>query len=265
LLLYNISFTWATNYRLSAFWNEVYETAFCFPALGRLWLILRNPFAKASTATRKGVKEETKHYNLHLTLPLIVLIGLTLVGLFLHYGGYWLGWWPHLQYEYQGKQFLVFWSIYNLVVMSVAVLAGIDQPVRRLVDRFPLRTTCKLTIGNRLYWGYTNDLSETGANVALTTSYLDSEINPDEPASLEFVERGFAVNIEVLRWGLKDHYANASLRFTDVNLEQNRKLVTWLYGNMTTWKQPKKPGVLDSLLALIAAVLRLKPVLSKYS
>ena len=53
--------------------------------------------------------------------------------------------------------------------MGVAVLAAVDQPERRLVDRFPLRTVCKITCDNRQYWGHTNDVSETGANVTLIT------------------------------------------------------------------------------------------------
>ncbi|ASC71003.1 Beta-monoglucosyldiacylglycerol synthase [Halomicronema hongdechloris C2206] len=264
LLLYNVSFTWANNYRLSAFWNEVYETAFCFPALSRLGLILRNPFAKASTATRKGVKAETKNYNLHLTWQLIVLILLTVVGLVFHYGGYLTGRWPYLQYEYAGKEILVFWSIYNLVVMTVAVLAAIDQPVRRVVDRFPVRTLCRLTVGHQIYVGYTHDLSEAGARLTLKAPMLQSEVSPEQPAYLEFLEEDFTVKTKVLRWGVQDDQIQVSLQFIRMTQKQNQRLVSWLYSGMTWWKQPKKPGVLDSLLAMVAAVLRLKPVLRRY-
>lgn len=265
LLLYNVSFTWATDYRLSAFWNEVYETAFCFPALGRLWLVLRNPFAKASTATRKGVKEESKNYNLHLTWPLIVMIALSLVGLFLHYGGYWLGMWPHLQYEYEGKGFLVFWVVYNMVIMGAAVLAGIDQPVRRVVDRFPVRTTCKLTIAGQTYWGYTHDLSESGASIVLTTNYASHPIHQKSQVLIEFVEENFSLQAEILRLSMKDDSMTIMLQFVNLTLEQNRRLVIWLYGDMTWWKQRKQPGVLDSFLAMLATVLKLKPLMNKYS
>lgn len=262
-LMYIVNFTWSTDYRLSAFWNEVYDTTFCFPALQRLWLVLRNPFAKASTATRKGVKAETKNYNLHLTWPLILLLALTAFGLFLHYGGYGLGIWPLYQYEYEGKAFLIFWVIYNMVVMIASVLSGIDQPVRRVMDRFPLCTACKLTVGNRVYWGYTNDLCESGANITLTTNKF--LVDKNQPVEVEFLEDGFSVKAEVIRTALNDKYSNVSLYFPSVTLEQSRHLVTMLYCHPDWWKHRKKQGGLDYLLAMLSAVLKFKPVLNKYS
>lgn len=264
LILYNVSFTWATDYRLSAFWNEVYETAFCFPALGRLWLVLRNPFAKASTATRKGVKAETKNYNLHLTWPLVAMIGLTLVGLFLHYGGYGLGWWAHLQYEYEGKAFLVFWSCYNLVVMAAAVLAGIDQPVRRMVDRFPIESVCKITVNGQTYWGQTVEMSETGTSVMLMSPSVKATVGRSHSVQVEFVEREISVNTEVVRCQVKDNRILLSLQFVDLTLAQNQQLVVWLYGEMAEWKERKQPGILDSFIAMITTVLKLRPIMSRY-
>lgn len=260
-LLYSVSFTWATDYRLSAFWNEVYDTTFCFPALQRLWLIIRNPFAKATTATRKGVKAETKNYNLHLTWPLLVLLGLSMVGICLHYGGYWLGFWPQAQYEYEGKNALLFWVIYNSFVMSAAILSGIDQPVRRVSDRFPLCTACKLTVGNRVFWGYSNNLSEGGANITLTTNHF---LAKTQPVILEFLEHDFSIEAEIVRTSIKDSYVNLSVKFSNVTLEQNRNLVTLLYCNLDSWKHRRQPGVLDSALAMLSSILNIKPIMTKY-
>jgi cellulose synthase (UDP-forming) len=263
-LLYTISFTWGTDYRLSAFWNEVHDTVFCFPALQRIWLVLRNPFAKASTATRKGVKVTHKNYNFHLTRPLVILCGLSILGLGLHYGGYWLGLWSHLQYEYEGKGILVFWVFYNLIIMLVAILSSIDQPVRRVVDRFPICTACKLTIGNHSYWGYTNDLSEKSANITLTTDKV-LFIAGKHSATLEFLEHDFSIEVEVLRRQDKDQYTQVVLIFPEVTSEQSRSLITLLYSDMQWWKQRKKNGNLDMFLAVLGAVFQLKPILNQHS
>jgi cellulose synthase (UDP-forming) len=263
-LMYAAGFTWGTDYRLSGFWNEVYETIFCFPALQRIWLVLRNPFAKASTATRKGVKATRKNYNFHLTRPLVILVGLTIFGLCLHYGGYWLGIWPHEQYEYQGKGVLIFWVFYNLVIMLASILSGIDQPVRRVTDRFPLRTACKLTVGTHVYWGHTTDLSEQGANVTLTTDKF-MFVTGNHPVTLEFLEHGFSVEAEVVRTSVKDQANVIALTFPDVNLEQNRSLISMLYCDMTWWKQRKKHSNLDMVLALLSSVLNPRPLLSRHS
>jgi cellulose synthase (UDP-forming) len=261
-VLYGVTFTWAADYRLSAVWNEVYDTTFCFPALQRLWLVIRNPFAKASTATRKGVKAETKNYNLQLTWPLLVLLGLTVVGVALHYGGYWLGVWPQNQYEYEGKTALLFWIVYNAVVMSAAVLSGIDQPVRRVSDRFPVFTACKLTVGNRVFGGYTNNLSEGGACITLTTNIFLAKTHS---VVVDFLEHEFSIDAEIIRISIKGNYAEISVKFTNVTLEQNRQLVTLLYCNLDSWKHRKKPGILESALAMVSSVLHLKPVMTKYN
>lgn len=255
-------FGWATGDRLSAAWNEIYETAFCFPALGRLSLILRNPFAKASTATRKGVKADSKNYNFQHTYPLLILMSLTLIGLVMHYGGYLTGIWEINQHEYVGKEILLFWSVYNFIIMAVAVLSAIDQPVRRDVDRFPLCTFCKLTIDDRTYWGYTNDLSEGGTSLTLNKNNELINLTHDQEGFLEFVEQGFTVKCTVVRAANGDRFGNASIRFRDISLEQNRKLITLLYCSLEWWKERKKPNGLDATLEVFVAIFRCKPLLN---
>jgi cellulose synthase (UDP-forming) len=255
-------FGWATDDRLSAMWNEVYETAFCFPALGRLALVLRNPFAKASTATRKGVKADSKNYNFHHTYPLLILMALIVIGIIMHYGGYMIGLWEINQHEYVGKEVLLFWLIYNFIIMGVAVLSGIDQPVRRDVDRFPLCTFCKLTIGDRVYWGYTNDLSEGGTSLTLNKNNELTNLKHDQEGLLEFVEHGFTMKCTVVRADRRDGFGNASIRFRDVTLEQHRKFVVLLYCSLEWWKERKKPNGLDATMAIIVAIFKCKPLLN---
>ena len=255
-------FGWSTGDRLSAVWNEVYETAFCFPALNRLFLVLRNPFAKASTATRKGVKADRKNYNFNQTYPLLIIMSLTVIGIVFHYGGYMLGFWAINQHEYAGKEILMVWLIYNFIVMAVAVLSSIDQPVRRDVDRFPLCTFCKLTIDDRVYWGYTNDLSEGGTSLTLNKNNELSNLKHDQEGLLEFVEQGLAIKCTVLRAASSDRFGNASIKFRDVTLEQNRKLIVLLYCSLEWWKERKKPNGLDSLLEIVAAIFKCKPLLN---
>lgn len=255
-------FGWATGDRLSAVWNEVYETAFCFPALGRLALILRNPFAKASTATRKGVKADGKSYNFRNTYPLLIMMSLTVLGILMHYGGYIFGLWELNQHEYAGKQILLFWLIYNFIIMSVAVLSAINQPVRRDVDRFPLCTFCKLTIGDRVYWGYTNDLSEGGTSLTLNKNNNLAKLQHDQEGLLEFVEQGFTVTCTVVRAASRDRFGNASIRFRDITLGQHRKLITLLYCSLEWWKERKQPNGIDASLEIVAAILKCKPLLN---
>ncbi len=148
----------------------------------------------------------------------------------------------------------------NLMLTTVSVLSSIDQPIRRIVDRFPLCTPVKVISGDRSYWGFTNNLSETGAKITLTTDNLSGE----NKIELEFLENQFSVKAELLRGEIKGNYANIAVSFSDVGLPENRKLVEMLYCNFNTWKKPKKTGVIDSLLAVISSAIRFRPILNKY-
>ncbi|MEJ1931221.1 glycosyltransferase, partial [Nostoc sp. NIES-2111] len=257
-LLHIAIYGWASNYRVSYFWNEVYETIFCFPALKRLCLIIRNPFARASRATRKGVKADRKNYNFDHTLPLIILLALSGLILGLHLLGLQLGVWLTLD---ESSSVLRFWLFYNALFMGVAILSAIDQPIRRTMDRFPLKTACKITTKDKVFLGYTQNLSESGARVVL--------IKPDVALNtliveITFLEYGFSIQAEVVRYFFKKDEFGIALQFVQLETEQQRKLVEVLYTEMTWWKQRKKPGTLDSFLAMIASTIQARPLLNRY-
>lgn len=249
---------WASNYRGSYFWSEVYQVIFCFPALKRLWLIIRNPFAKASRATRKGVKADRKNYNFNHTLPLIILLALSGLIIGLRLVGVQLGVWLTLD---ESSGVLTFWLIYNALFMGVAILSAIDQPVRRTMDRYPLKTACKITAEDKVFFGYTQNLSESGArvvlvppNVALNTSSVE----------VTFLDYGFSIQAEIVRSFVKKDKFGIALQFVQLETEQQRKLVEVLYTEMTWWKQRKKPGGLDSFLAMIASIIQARSLLNRY-
>lgn len=253
------TFSWASNYCTSYFYNELYQTIFCFPGLHRLVTTLKNPFKKAFAVTPKGVTVDVKNYNLHSTWPLLVVMALTVNIICLQLIGYRMGLWQALSNPEFGLVF--YWLIYNFVIMALSVLAAIDQPERRLVDRFPLRTPCKITWGERAYWGHTNDVSEGGAGLTLMTEEF---IPRHSSIVLEFLEHGFSVEAEVVKSRVKHQYVGISLRFTNLCAQQNRHLIELLYTNMDWWKRSRRIGGTDSFLAIVLAFLRLRPVLTAY-
>jgi cellulose synthase (UDP-forming) len=250
---------WASEYTSSYFFNQVYETIFCFPGLQRLFTTLRRPFGKGFAVTPKGVTNDAKNYNLHNTWPLLLLMALTVSVISLQLVGYRMGLWEALTSPEFGLVF--FWLIHNFVVMGVAVLAAIDQPERRLVDRFPLRTPCKLTCDHRTYWGHTNNVSEGGANLTLIS---EGFIPRHSSVVMEFLEHNFSVEAEVLRSRQSNQYENVSLKFTNLTAEQNRHLITLLYTNLDWWKRTRRVGGLDAFLALFLSFLQFKPLMSVY-
>ena len=152
-----------------------------------------------------------------------------------------------------------FWN--NALLAGIAVLSAIDRPIRRTMDRFPLQTLCKITAKDKVLWGYTQDISESGAKVmsiepevALDTSHVE----------VTFLEYDFSVRAEIVRSRVKKGKFEIALQFTQLETEQQRKLVEVLYTEMTWWKQRKKPGSLDSFLAMISSIIQAKSLLNRY-
>jgi cellulose synthase (UDP-forming) len=124
--------------------------------------------------------------------------------------------------------------------------------------------------GECAYYGYTCNLSENGASVALL--YIDSEIagqfalgtslklklpNCDRPLSAIIVRSINSAN------------PTLGIEFTEVenpdycSAPENRYLVNLIYTTMTHWKQRKAPGMTDSVLAILSSIMNLKPALSQ--
>ena len=129
------------------------------------------------------------------------------------------------------------------------------------MDRFPLQTLCKITAKDKVLWGYTQNISESGAKVmsiepevALDTSHVE----------VTFLEYDFSVRAEIVRSRVKKGKFEIALQFTQLETEQQRKLVEVLYTEMTWWKQRKKPGSLDSFLAMISSIIQAKSLLNRY-
>lgn len=259
LLLLVGSFSWLNEYNTSYFYNELYETIFCFPGLQRLLFTLRSPFGKPFVVTPKGVTTDSKRYNLVYTFPLLIVIALTLVALVLHLGGYWLGHWQTVQM--QGFGILFFWLLYNLMMCSLAVLAAIDQPERRLADRFPAQHRCRVQVAGQWLEGYTMNLSEGGSQVHLWTEMLDL---PAPQVLLELPEQRLILRAVVQRLKPAADGFTLGLAFEERSLAQDRALIEILYTNMTWWKQAKRVSSLDTLLAMMVAFLQLRPLRRRY-
>ncbi|MDG2991199.1 glycosyltransferase [Candidatus Synechococcus calcipolaris G9] len=256
------TFSWATKGRFFSLWGEVYEVLFAFPAIKHLIAILKNPFAKlGSVVTRKGALMNHKSLNLAYTWPWVFFVAASIIGIFLRYGGYWLGIWPPGEYERTGLEVMLVWTSYNLLIALVAILAAIDQPVRRQSDRFPICTVCCLRIGRQTYWGYTQDLSETGTALTLTAGRY---VGKQDQGKLWFLERNFKVQAAVVRSSSTDGQCHVFLRFLEVDDQASRELVQLLYGGLTWWNKPKAPSGLDAIWSMLARIFDFRSLFTLY-
>ncbi len=262
-LLTLATFSWATEGRYFALWGEVYEAIFAFPGMVQLIKIFRNPFGKiGSLVTNKGTLSNRKRLNLDLTWPLLLLVVASAFGIFIRYGGYWLGLWPPMEYERAGLEMMLAWTIYNAFIALIGWLAAIDQPSRRQSDRFPICTVCRFQVGEQSFWGYTRDVSETGAALLLTAGRQFS--SQETVGTLTFLEQDFSVTAAIVRQRQEEEQTCIYLRFLEVDDEANRRLVQLLYGSLTWWHKPKAPHGLDAFLAMVWRLLDFRSLFTLY-
>ncbi|OKH52933.1 hypothetical protein NIES2101_12655 [Calothrix sp. HK-06] len=134
------------------------------------------------------------------------------------------------------------------------------------MDRFPLRTTCKMGAGEHTFIGYTNNISESGASITLANDeYVPFDT---QSAKIEFTEQNLCIEGKILRINStkkrnKKQY-NIIIEFTNVSLEQNRALVEMLYCDMTWWKKAKRPSGVDVFIEMMSSLFGLRSLMTKY-
>jgi len=270
LLLHGLP-SWLSNHHQFQFWNEVYETLFCIPGLRRMLQVLRHPFGiHGGIVTSKDARGDKQRPNLGLSWPLLLLLSVLLVALVLR------SLLPllepglrDLQPAYEGEELMLGWNIYNAVVLAVALLACIDQPIRREADRFPIARIGRLRMGDQLLWGSTTDLSEQGAAFALEGTRPDLQPGP---AVLELMEPPLTIPAQVLR--LRERNADPQrgveqstslfLRFEQLPAATEASLLALIYSGDRWFHRPRRLSTSDALLQALGSLWRADPILRRF-
>lgn len=258
LLLHTLP-SWLSGHHQFQFWNEVYETLFCVPGFGRLLKILRRPFGiYGGIVTSKEGTSQRQNLNLGLSWPLLAMLAALGVTLLIRYllplllSG--LSAWKQ---SYEGEALMLSWNIYNAMVLALAVLACIDQPARRLTDRFPIRRIGCLHRDGRTCWGTTLDISEQGARFALqeTTSGLSCG-----KAELQLMEPALVLSATVLRVAQQE----LALAFDPCDAATEQTLLSLIYNGEESFHRPRRVAITDALLHWLGSLLRPDPLLRNF-
>ena len=222
------TFSWLTERSRSALISDVYSVAQCFPVALTVLHTLINPFATGFKVTPKGVSSDRFNFNLRLALPLIVLFIFNAVGLWRNLGLCMVkGTWattvtPEVAEQIKGMSLGWIWSVYNLVVMGVALLILTDAPKPDRYEWFDLRRTVKLVVGDRAFWGMTTMISEGGAEIALTQAGFPMQAN-GMTAQVQIQEEQLQLNATITKvQQQEDDYPLIKLHFESLPTKQYR-------------------------------------------
>jgi cellulose synthase (UDP-forming) len=271
------TFAWLNHRSRAALISDVYSVIQCFPISATVVQTLISPFSKGFQVTPKGTVSKKAVFHWQLALPLIVLAVLS-IGCFT-WQAYVLVMHPEqLAPEVtQYWQLGLIWTLYNLLVLAIAILSFIDVPKPDAYEWFEQRRTVQLEIDDQVIYGVTVRLSEAGAEVALakpdlpviqtngTTRAIDNspvKLNfPNDQLALRAIVTSVKSSSKDAKSGSRDPVIK--LAFEQLNVNQHRRLIELLFCNPGQWRRQSAPGELKMLWLLLRSLIRPR-ALSKY-
>ncbi len=224
----------ARRYR-NPFFNDVYDTIMSFPIAGAVFSILFHPKKQDISVTPKGehYKEGPISYSAypHLITLIVLLIGVG-IGLYRIFPGnfvYYFKHEPHLL-------ICLFWALYNVIVLLVAVISARELPQRRGLIRTNRRLDCKIKHLGEWIGASTKDISETGCSLQLAKPitlkepqvFLQIAGNPGSTGQIK---------CRVTRYDRDEEGEfNLGLEFIDLKENDRKQIVRQIYSNLYSWQ-----------------------------
>ncbi len=276
-------FAWLNHYSRSALLSDIYSVVLVFPLAATVVQALVRPFAKGFDVTPKGTSNQRFQFNWQLSLPLVILFGLTAISLWRNLGLCLMAGWGSDSYDLQAKGLALgwMWSAYNLGMIAIALLILLDVPrpdphvwldLRRVVKLSPRlfpsalgdRPTPTDSPAPKTWWGITTLMSEAGVEVALT-----QQASPEHPLSvgmavdLEIAEEAIALEGIVTAINDKDDVPHLRVQFGPMAPATYRTLVTTLFCRPGQWRRWNSPGELQSIGLLLRVLFWPRPLHSR--
>ncbi|MBD2100441.1 glycosyltransferase family 2 protein [Leptolyngbya sp. FACHB-261] len=270
-LLNLVAFSWLNGRSRSLVLSDVYDLILTFPLCVTIVQTLLNPFGKGFKVTPKGTQSDQISFNFNLAWPLLIFFVLSAASLWMNLSNTILYAQAGNATGLKGLALGWVWSSYNVLALGVALLVMMDVPKRERFERFNLHRTVKLRVGDQTFWGQTDNLSESGAQLVLTQSGARSLLKPlllrqlPLPVDLELMEEGLHLRATVTQldsmqeegmagWE-SETYPLISVCFQTLSLAQHRQLVELLFCRPGQWQHRQTPGELRSLFLLLRSLV----------
>ncbi|WP_448599942.1 glycosyltransferase [Thermoleptolyngbya sp.] len=255
-------FSWLNYRSRSAVLSDIYSLALAVPLAATVVKVMLNPFSKGFKVTPKGTASDRFTFNWNLAVPILIFFVLTAISLWVNLGICMIkGAWqqtvtPEEAMVVKGIGLGWLWSLYNLMMLGIALLILLDAPRPSPYEWFDLRRTVRLQVGDRTFYGVTTMISEVGAEVALTQAGFPPPSDDLPPVQIELLEENLMLGGWVERTGVSDEFPTVRILFEEMSLEQQRRLVEILFCRPGQWKTRQSPGEFRSLWLLFRALLK---------
>ena len=247
----HLAMTTITNSRIQgshrfSFWNEIYETVLSPYLLLPTLVALVKPSAGSFNVTDKGGAQEHGYFDAGLATPFLVLLVLNISGIAMAVPRY-LYWDP----EHTGTLAVnVFWALFNVVILGVALSVCVEQRQRRNFVRVNCQVPLRLRTSEETVEATTLDMAAGGLAAMAGTSWMAGEAVEiefsEEPDDERLTGKVVATRGDRLQ-----------IRFDPLSLPQQRLLTKVLYARADRWLSWDETYETDhpfrSLLSVLAA------------
>lgn len=228
-----------------SFWNEIYEAVLApyivFPTL----LALINPRLGKFNVTSKGGIIRRSYFDRRIAFPFLFLLALNIAGLVM-----------------AGRRFVLdplhhdtvlmntVWTLYNVVILSVAASVAWEKKQRRSVVRVNLRAPIMLVAANgQQFAGVTTQVSCRGAMVRVPRA---PRFSRGAPATAIFGDNGSRCEIPARI--VHSSRRHQHLFFPALSLPQEKFLVNLVYSRPEAWLTWHNSRPMDSPLRSLAHI-----------
>ena len=253
--------SWSSGHHVHQIWNEVYETITCVPWTVRLLKILRDPFAiYGKTVTPKDAFSGEKRFESTLGRHLVVYLALFIFFFAIRQIAPILN--PSFQFygaRSEGQEIMIWWNIYNLIIVLVALLCCIEKPFRRSAERLPASLVVRIQCDSRsvVAWGVTTNLSETGARIKITSKHMKNNGSLSGcSAKVSFIDCDLDLSATILdHQNIGRENPDLSLHFGKLTHQQEATLFAQIYDPNNEFLQARQLSVPAALMLLLRSLL----------
>jgi cellulose synthase (UDP-forming) len=170
--------TWLGGGRMLPLISDVYQMLIAPEIVRVVTFTLLRPFGHKFNVTAKGIHHAGLNVQWRLLFRFLALAVITILGLIKIFA------FDKSDLIEDGGALNVFWAWYNLIVLTICCLVCIEQPRRRLDERFATREKAIVRIGDEVRLCEVTDLSAGG--MRLLGAVLDPVGSPANVIMTEF-------------------------------------------------------------------------------
>ena len=209
-----------------SFWNEIYEAVLAPYILFPTLLALVNPRLGKFNVTSKGGINPKSYFDRRIAWPFLLLLAINVAGLVMAGRRF-----VSDPYHHDTVIMNTVWTVYNIIILSVAASVAWERKQRRTLVRVNLRLPMMVTLpdGQRLA-GVTAQLSARGAMARLGQSL---PLTRGTPVRLAF--EGCPKDCEIVARVVKSSKRHLHLWFPQPSLEQEKFIVAQIYSRPEAW------------------------------